>query len=91
MLSQLWSDPFIMAVVGLIVVLVIGVILACVEIYRDGRASGVTTAAELRKDAQAAERRKNLRTLQGRALHQHAYRARQDIRDALNEKAPRNG
>jgi hypothetical protein len=86
MLSQLWSDPFITAVVALIVVLVLGVIAACVEIYRDGRASGVTTAAELRKDAQTAERQKSLRKMQGRAAARCACSRRQDLREVRSGK-----
>lgn len=88
MLPQFLSDPFIAAVVGLIVVLVIGVIAACVEIYRDGRQSGVTTAAELRKDAQTSERRKALRKMQGRAADRFAFSRRQDLREVRSEKAP---
>lgn len=88
MLPQFLSDPFIAAVVGLIVVLVIGVIAACVEIYRDGRQSGVTTAAELRKDAQTSVRQKSLRKMQGRAADRFAFSRRQDLREVRSEKAP---
>lgn len=84
MLSQFFSDPFITAVVALIVVLVIGVIAACVEIYREGQTSGVTTAAEWRKDAQTSERQKHLRKMQGRAADRLTHSRRQDLRANRN-------
>jgi hypothetical protein len=88
MLSQLWSDPPLLFAVVLMLAGVFVLAGVYARIYRDSKQSGVTTAAELRKDAQTSVRQKNLRKMQGRAAARCAFSRRQDLREVRTEKAP---
>lgn len=89
MLSQFLSDPRLTVAFQLIALAsAIGVITVLVQMVREGRKAGVTTAAELRKDAQTSARQKSLRKMQGRAADRCAFSRRQDLRANRTEKAP---
>jgi hypothetical protein len=86
MLSQLWSDPPLVFAAVLIVIAVLVVFVVYLQIYREGRKAGVTTAAEWRKDAQTSARQQHLRKMQGRAADHLAFSRRQDLREVRSGK-----
>jgi hypothetical protein len=86
MLSQLLSDPPLLSAVVLMLGGVFALAGVYARIYREGQQSGVTTAAELRKDAQTSARQKNLRKMQGRAAARGAFSRRQDLRENRSGK-----
>lgn len=70
MLNRLWSSVQEDTAIALLLIaclaLIAAGIVSFISAILEGRRAGVTTAAELRKDAFTAERRTRLKILQGR-------------------------